>query len=184
MAIINLTENFNHIFDTLQKKNMNITGIAKSMGYTTSAQLHSALKGESLLSTKAIMSLIEKANVNPTYLFLGIGDMFLSDESEVEKLKKENQELIQRHNEVLKTIMGLNEIIKELEKRNTDLIEMSAAALKYYKGDKEALPINIFSEDPVKQSIEIMKFYREPNKQDEVEKKERESGGSLKRNKK
>ena len=71
MNKINLTENFNQIFNALQEKSMNISGIAKSMGYTTSAQLHSALKGESMLSTKAIISLIENASVNPIYLFLG-----------------------------------------------------------------------------------------------------------------
>jgi esterase/lipase len=137
MQTINLTQNFNTIYDTLQKKHMNITGIAKSMGYTSSNQLHSALKGESMLSTKAIVSLIENANVNPLFLFFGKGDVFLTDETEIEKLKKENQEWIQRHNEAVKTIMELNEIIKKLEKRNDDLIEISSAAIKYHQGKKD-----------------------------------------------
>jgi hypothetical protein len=137
MPTINLTQNFNHIFDTLQKKNMNITGIAKSMGYTSSNQLHSALKGESMLSTKAIIALITNANVNPIYLFLGTGDMFLTDETEIEKLQKANSELIQKHNEALKTVMELNELVKKLEKRNADLIDLSSAAIKYHKEHKE-----------------------------------------------
>lgn len=137
MPTINLTQNFNHVFDTLQKKNMNITAIAKSMGYTSSAQLHSVSKGESMLSTKAITALILNANVNPNYLFLGIGDMFLTDETEIEKLRKENQEWNQRHNEAMKTIMELTETVKMLEKRNADLIDLSSAAIKYHKEHRE-----------------------------------------------
>jgi len=83
------------------------------------------------------MGLIENLNVNPYYLFLGKGDMFITDESEIENLQKENREWIQRHNEALKTIMELNEIIKKLEKRNADLIDLSSAAIKYHKEHKE-----------------------------------------------
>jgi hypothetical protein len=140
MATIKLTENFNRIFDSLQEKKLNVTSIAKSMGYTTSAQLHSAKKGESQLSTKAIISLIENANVNPTFLFLGIGDMFLSDESEIETIKKENQELTQRLIESGTMVNGLREVIKKLEKRNEDLIELSTAAIKYHQGQKDTEP--------------------------------------------
>lgn len=135
MDKINLTENFNRIVDAFYERHMNVSGIAKAMGYTTSAQLHSALKGESMLSTKAIISLIENANVNPTFLFLGKGEMFLTEESEVERLQKENREWSQRHNEAMKTIMELNETIKKLEKKNDDLIEISSAAIKYHKSE-------------------------------------------------
>jgi hypothetical protein len=90
------------------------------------------------LSTKAIISLIENANVNPNYLFLGVGDVFLSDESELETLKKENQELTQRIIESGNMVSGLRDVIKKLEKRNDDLIELSAAAIKYHQGQKEA----------------------------------------------
>ena len=137
MSTINLTENFNNIFDALLKNHMNVSGIAKSMGYTSSNQLHSALKGESMLSTKAITSLIMNANVNPIYLFFGSGDMFLTDETEIENLRKENSELVKKHNDALKTIMELNELIKKLEKRNADLIDLSSAAIKYHKEHKE-----------------------------------------------
>jgi hypothetical protein len=34
--------------------------------------------------------------------------------------------------------MVLSEKIKELEKRNADLIDISSAAIKYHKGQKEA----------------------------------------------
>lgn len=63
--------------------------------------------------------------------------MFISDESEVENLQKENREWIQRHNEALKTSIELRETIKMLEKRNADLIDLSSAAIKYHKEHKE-----------------------------------------------
>lgn len=137
MPTINLTENFNKIFETLSNKNMNITGIAKSMGYTSSNQLHSALSGESMLSTKAISALILNANVNPTYLFLGTGEMFLTDENEVEKLRKEKSELERKQSELATAVFQLNEMVQKLEKRNADLIDISSAAIKYHKEHKE-----------------------------------------------
>jgi hypothetical protein len=133
MAASDIKQNFAKIFQTLQDKDMNVTHIAKSMGYTTTAQIHSALKGDSLLSTKAAIALIDNFRVNPTYLFLGKGEMFQADESEIEKLQKENRELTQNHNEALKTVLELNETIKTLEKRNADLIDMTTAAIKYHK---------------------------------------------------
>lgn len=93
MAASDIKQNFAKIFQTLQDKDMNVTHIAKSMGYTTTAQIHSALKGDSLLSTKAAIALIDNFKINPTYLFLGKGEMFLTDESELETLKKEHSEL-------------------------------------------------------------------------------------------
>jgi hypothetical protein len=50
---------------------------------TTTTQLNSALEGESVLSAKAIIALIEQFKINPTFLFLGQGEMFQSDESEI-----------------------------------------------------------------------------------------------------
>jgi hypothetical protein len=137
MVHIDLTANFNKIFEVLQNKNMNITGIAKSMGYTTSNQLHSAKKGESMLSTKAIISLIVNANVNPNYLFLGQGEMFITEETELEKLKQENQELKQKLNEAGKMIAGLREVIKKLEQKVDNLIEISSAAIKFHKREND-----------------------------------------------
>ena len=112
---INITENINRIFDEFFARAMNISGIVKSMGYTSSSQLHNVRKGDSMLSTKAIAALIQNANVNPTYIFLGTGDMFLTEESESERLKKENLELIRKLKESELLITELNERIKHLE---------------------------------------------------------------------
>ncbi len=130
---IQLKQNLGRIIRTLEGQGMKPTKIAHSIGYTTTRQLYNSIEGQSMLSTKAIKGLIENLNVNPMYLFLGKGEMFLSDESEIETLRKENREWIQRHNEVVKTVFELNKMVKELEKRNADLIDLSSAAIKYHK---------------------------------------------------
>jgi hypothetical protein len=81
--------------------------------------------------------MIKTYKVNPIFLFFGQGDMFLTGESSIEKLQREKQELTQKHNEALKTIMELNEVIKKLEKRNADLIDLTSAAIKYHQEHKE-----------------------------------------------
>lgn len=115
----------------------NLTTIAKSMGYTSTAQLHHALSDNSLPSTKAILLMIQNFRVNPIFLFTGQDEMFLSDEYDPEKLRKEVNEWQQRQNEALKVIMQQSEEIKKLEKQNKDLIEITAAAIEFHKEKKE-----------------------------------------------
>ena len=122
---INLSQNFAVIVNTLQQRhNMKFTHIAKAIGFTTTTQLHNSMGATSSISTKAIIGIILNLNVNPTFLFLGKGEMFITDESEVERLKKENLELEKRVNESGQMVSGLREVIKQLEKRNADLIEI------------------------------------------------------------
>lgn len=143
MATIDLTKNFNDIIDSLMDKKYNISQISKMMGYTSSSQLHNAMDGGSMLSTKAIISLIENASVNPTFLFFGTGEIFLSEVSELEKLRNDNQELTQKLSECGNMVSGLREVIKKLEKRNEDLIEISSAAIKYHKSKNEGQKENL-----------------------------------------
>lgn len=131
---IKLKQNLGRIIRTLEGQGMKPTQIAHAIGYTTTRQLYNSIEGQSMLSTKAVKGLIQNLNVNPLYLFLGKGDMFLPDDTEIETLRRENKEWIQKHNEALKTIMELNETIKTLGKRNADLIDLSSAAIKYYQG--------------------------------------------------
>lgn len=134
---INLSQNFAVIVNTLQQRhNMKFTHIAKAIGFTTTTQLHNSMGATSSISTKAIIGIILNLNVNPTFLFLGKGEMFITDESEVERLKKENLELEKRVNESGQMVSGLREVIKQLEKRNADLIDLSSAAIKYHKEHK------------------------------------------------
>lgn len=146
------------VLNTLQNNVGKLTQIAKAMGYTTTAQLHSVMSGESLISTKAVISLIENLNVNPIYLFCGTGEMFLSETNEVDELRRKIQELTTNHNAALKTIMELNEIIKQLEKRNADLIDISAAAIQYFKEHKgELLLTEGDKKNPLDESMEMFK---------------------------
>jgi hypothetical protein len=132
-----LNQNLSKIIRVLEGKGMKSTKIAHAIGYTTTTQLYNSVEGKSLLSTKAVMGLIKNLNVNPVYLYLGKGEMFLEDESEIETLRRENREWIQRHNEVVKAVMALYENNKKLEKRNADLIDLSSAAIKYHKGQNQ-----------------------------------------------
>lgn len=152
MASTTLNQNFARVIRTLEGQGMKPTRIAKSIGYTTTSQLNSGVNGESLISTKALIGLVENLKVNPIYLFLGKGDMFLTEDSEIEQLRTENREWIQKHNEAIKTIMELSETIKKLEKRNDDLIELSSAALKFHKGQQGEQIANEKSESSLKRN--------------------------------
>ena len=141
MHEINLTKNFKQIFDALQRMDMNITGIAKSMGYTTSAQLHSVLNGESMLSTKAIISLIQNGNVNPAFLFLGQGEMFLSDESEVQRLRKECSEWEQKFIAVQDDLLKSQAELEKAVQRYNRLIDITSIAMEKAQPEEKVIRI-------------------------------------------
>jgi|GEM_PF-733902 predicted transcriptional regulator len=134
---VELKQNLSAILKALEERGMKTTNIAKSMGYTTTSQLHSIVDGDSLVSTRAIINMIENLSVSPTYLFLGKGAMFLTDEDEIEELRKKVHELEHNHSEAVKTVYSLYGIIQKLEKRNADLIDLTSAAIKYHKGQQE-----------------------------------------------
>lgn len=132
MNTTDLTKNFKQIFESIEASGSKRTTVAKFMGYTTTAQLNAVLDGKSMLSTKAIIALIENLNINPSYLFLGKGEMQLN-----ETRNDEYQKLLTDYNELLKVNSTLLLRIQELEKSNADLLEMSSAAIKYYKSKYE-----------------------------------------------
>ena len=166
-----LNQNLARIIRTLEGQGMKPTKIAHAIGYTTTRQLYNSVDGKSLLSTKAVKGLIENLNVNPIYLFLGKGDMFLTAEAEIETLRKENQEWIQKHNEAVKTIMVLNEIINKLEKRNEDLIELSSDVLKYYKEQKHEDQAKGEKDlkDPLTTTINFLRWLSKDKKEEMIE---------------
>ena len=132
---VTFKQSFSRIIRSLTK-DQNLTTIAKAMGYTSTAELHHALSENSLPSTKAVLLLIQNFNVNPIYLFTGQDEMFITEENDPEKLRKEVREWEKKHNEAVKTVLQLNEEIKKLEKQNKDLIEITTAAIKYHQGNK------------------------------------------------
>ena len=129
-------QNIVHVLKKVIVHSGRLTEVSKSLGYTSTSQLHSVSYGESLISTKALINLIYKHQVNPIYLFLGKGEMFLTEENELDTLREKVEELTKNNEAALKTIMELNEIIKKLEKRNADLIDITSAAIKYHQGQK------------------------------------------------
>ncbi|MBT4410539.1 MAG: hypothetical protein HOC82_11910 [Bacteroidetes bacterium] len=112
------------------------TEFTLGIGFKTTTQLNNCLEGEALISTKAVIQLINNYKVNPLFLFLGQGDIFLSDTDEIEELKKERAEWIQRHNKVVETNMKLQKVINEMEDRNNKLIDLTHYALELEKQHK------------------------------------------------
>lgn len=133
-----IQQNFNLIYGTIMNQGTKRTAFAKAMGYSSTAQLSATLEGEALISTKAVIELVKNFNVNPTFLFTGQGPMFLAEKDEVDELKEQINKLEQDKNEILKKSLELAEMVKVLEKRNGDLIDMTSLALKNYKEEKEA----------------------------------------------
>jgi hypothetical protein len=168
---IELNQNLARIIRTLEGQGMKPTKIAHAIGYAATRQLDNSIEGKSMLSIKAVRGLISNLNVNPIYLFLGKGEMFLADETEVETLRRENQELIHKHSEVVKAAFSLYEINKKLEKRNADLIDLSSAALKYNQGRKqeEQTKEEKDPKDPVTENLNFLRWM-------DINKKLEESG--------
>ena len=135
-----ITRNFNDIFTAVSNKGVKRTAFAKAMGYSSTSQLAATLEGEAMISTKAIIELVRNFNVSPTFLFTGQVEIFLTDESEIENLRKENRILIQNHDVALKTIKELYEIIKKSDQRYAELIEITSVAIKYHKEHKDDSP--------------------------------------------
>ena len=133
----NITQNFARIYRTVGDQGIKRTAFAKAMGYSSTAQLSATLDGEALISTKAVIELVKNFNVNPTFLFTGQGPMFMSEKNEVDELKEQITQLEQDKNEILKKSLELAEMVKVLEKRNGDLIDMTSLALKNYKEEQE-----------------------------------------------
>ena len=127
-----LAQNFGRVVRCLQDDGLGTTNIAKMIGYTSTTQLTKSIEDKSLLSTKAILTMIERLNVNPIYLFLGKGEMFLSEEDEPEftKLYKSFNALNKQYNDSLETIKKLKERNSILEKMTRNLLADTAEFMK------------------------------------------------------
>lgn len=132
-----ITQNFNSIYATIMNQGNKRTAFAKAMGYSSTSQLSSTLEGEALISTKAVIELVKNFNVNPTYLFTGQGPMFMAEKEEIDELKEQINKLEQDKNEMSKTVLKLNEMVKTLEERNANLIDLTAIAMKNIKKEEE-----------------------------------------------
>ncbi len=134
---LTLFQNIEKIVTKLKEKGLGVSEISHAMGYTTTKQLHNVLSGESLISTKAITNLITNFNVNPIFLFMGVGDMFDIPEKQIKKLTSENEALRTQEKSLHEEIAILRESIKTHERRNADLIDITAAAIKFYQSENK-----------------------------------------------
>ena len=145
---LDITKNFNHIFAAVSNRGIKRTAFAKAMGYSSTSQLSVTLEGEAMISTKAIIELIKNFNINPTYLFTGRGEIFLTEKDELDQLKTLITKLEMDKSEITKKALELADMVRLLEKRNGDLIDITALALRNYKKDEEksTMPIKTVDE--------------------------------------
>ena len=134
---LDITKNFNHIFAAVSNRGIKRTAFAKAMGYSSTSQLSVTLEGEAMISTKAIIELIKNFNINPIYLFTGQGEIFLTEKDELDQLKTLITKLEMDKSEITKKALELADMARLLEKRNGDLIDITALALRNYKKDEE-----------------------------------------------
>jgi len=63
--------------------------------------------------------------------------MFMAEKDEIDELKEQIRKLEQDKNEMAKTVLKLNEMVKTLEERNANLIDLTAIAMKNIKKEEE-----------------------------------------------
>lgn len=114
---------FNNQFKLVYKelsKNYKVTEISNSLGYTTTSQLYNVLNGKSTIVSKALYKLFNNFNVNPNFIFLGIGDIFNNNINYIEQVEKLQIEL----NDV-------NRLNQELYTQNRKLIDITHNAIDF-----------------------------------------------------
>ena len=136
---INLSDNLRLIVNTLeQRHNMKFTHIAKAIGFTTTTQLHNAMGATSSISTKAIVGLISNLNVNPNFLFLGKGEMFLTDENELEAIQKEKSDWERKFFSIQDELFKCKAELERGVYRYNKLIDITSIALDKTQKPKES----------------------------------------------
>ncbi len=134
---IEIQKNLNCIYNALLNQGIKRTAFAKGMGFSSTAQLAATLDGIALISTKAVIQLIQNFNINPTFLYTGKGEMFLAEKEEIDELKDKILFIENQKEELIKSALKMSQMIETLERRNGDLIDMTALALKNYKEEEE-----------------------------------------------
>ena len=136
---INLSDNLRLIVNTLEQRHyMKFTHIAKAIGFTTTTQLHNAMGATSSISTKAIVGLISNLNVNPNFLFLGKGEMFLTDENELEAIQKEKSDWERKFFSIQDELFKCKAELERAVYRYNKLIDITSIALDKTQKPKES----------------------------------------------
>ena len=136
---INLSDNLQLIVNALQQShNMKLTHIAKAIGFTTTTQLHNSMGATSGLSAKAIIGIIANLNVNPTFLFLGKGEMFLTDEDELDVIRKEKSDWERKFFSIQDELFRCKAELERAVHRYNKLIDITSIALDKTQKPDEA----------------------------------------------
>ena len=125
-----ITRNFNNIFTAVSNKGVKRTAFAKAMGYSSTSQLAATLEGEALISTKAIIELIKNFNVSPNFLFTGQGEIFLTDESEMEGLQKKCSDWERKYFTLQDELFKCKAELERAIYRYNKLIDITSIALE------------------------------------------------------
>jgi len=125
-----ITENFNRIFTAVSNKGIKRTAFAKAMGYSSTSQLAATLEGEAMISTKAIIELVRNFNVSPTFLFTGQGETFLTDESEMEGLRKKCSDWERKYFTLQDELFKCKAELERAIYRYNKLIDITSIALE------------------------------------------------------
>ena len=126
----NLTRNFNDIFAAVSNKGVKRTAFAKAMGYSSTSQLAATLEGEAMISTKAVIELVRNFNVSPTFLFTGQGEIFLTDESEMEGLQKKCSDWERKYFTLQDELFKCKAELERAIYRYNKLIDITSIALE------------------------------------------------------
>jgi len=138
MGTVDLTKNFKVILNNLELQGKRPTYISREMGYSTTTQLNSVLSGKSQLSTKAIISLVENLKVNPTFLFLGKGEIFINQVSELDDLQKKCSDWERKYSDMQDELLKCKAELEKAVNRYNRLIDITSLALdKTQKSDKK-----------------------------------------------
>ncbi len=135
-----LKTNFTNVVKILKDDGMKITNISKALGYTTTTQLAVATVGPGLPSSKAIIAMVKNLKVNPLYLFLGEGRIFLQDEPDEIKLKDLNKQLKIKLQNCEDEIKEKEKTIQKLLQRQEDLLELLIKSKVHPESNEEQNP--------------------------------------------
>jgi len=127
---ISLSNNLHLIVGALKsERNMKITQISKAIGFTSTTQLHNAMGATSGISANAIAGLIYNLNINPSFLFFGKGEIFLTGEDELETIRKQSSEWKKKYFTLQDELLLCKAELERAVHRYNKLIDITSIAL-------------------------------------------------------
>jgi transcriptional regulator with XRE-family HTH domain len=136
---IDLHKNFGEIIRELEQRGERVTNIALELGYTSTSLINSIVNGDKLPSIKIILKMVERYEVDPTYLFFGEGRMFLSEGLGLDQLRKENDklrndysDLSQTHSKLTESAFDTIKLVSSAEKKYNEQVQITNKLLEKF----------------------------------------------------